>query len=199
MILYHLRRVQGSRGPRASASILIGLLWCVALLSLLVIGVLHTATMDMKVTKNYGDRLQAHYLALAGIEKAKAVLYQNTRDRSRSGQNHNNDCYDDALAFRDVPMGRGHFAVFRRGRQDEGGGVIYGISDEESLLNVNMAASNLLAKLDGMTPDIVAAIIDWRGSGFQVTPGGAKSDYYESCARPMRRASGLLCSPCANC
>ena len=52
---------------RQDGSILVGLLWCLALLSVLVIGVLHTARMDLLVVKNYGDRIQAHYLALAGI------------------------------------------------------------------------------------------------------------------------------------
>ena len=55
-------------------SILVAVLWCLALLSIIVIGVLHTARMDLHVVKNYGDRVQAHYLALAGVEKAKALL-----------------------------------------------------------------------------------------------------------------------------
>ena len=59
---------------RAKASILVGLLWCLALLSVVVIGILHTARLDLLVVKHYGDRIQAHYLALAGIEKAKAPL-----------------------------------------------------------------------------------------------------------------------------
>ncbi len=177
--------------PQAG-SILVGLLWCVALLSLLVIGVLHTATVDLKVTKNYEDRIQAHYLALAGIEKAKAVIYQNTRERSRAAQNHNNECYNNPQAFRDVALGRGHFQVFRRGRQDEGGGVIYGVSDEESRLNVNLAATNMLDKLHDMTPDIVAAIVDWRSPGNQITPGGARADYYESLRPPYEPRNGPL-------
>ena len=68
---------------RAKASILVALLWCLALLSLAVIGVLHTARLDLLVVKNYGDSIQAHYLALAGVEKAKALLYQEAKSRSR--------------------------------------------------------------------------------------------------------------------
>ena len=51
----------------ATGSVLVGLLWCVALLSVVVIGVLHTARLDSMVVKNYGDRIQARYLALAGV------------------------------------------------------------------------------------------------------------------------------------
>ena len=148
---------------RRKASILIGLLWCLVLLSVIVIGVLHTARMDLLVGKNYGDRIQAHYLALAGIEKAKALLYRDAHDRSHSRVNHTGNLYDDAEQFRKVPLGRGVFSVLRRGRADEGGGIIYGVSDEESRLNVNTASTNELAGLPDMTPDVAAAILNWRG------------------------------------
>jgi competence ComEA-like helix-hairpin-helix protein len=169
---------------RKRGSILVGLLWCVALLSLVVISALHTARIDLLVGKNYGDRIQARYLALAGVEKAEALLYQNARDRSRSGKNHSGELYNEPQQFRDVSLGRGVFRVFRRGREDEGGGVIYGVSDEESRLNVNSADTNELSKLDGMSPDIAAAIIDWRSSGNSLTPGGAGPDYYSSLQPP---------------
>ena len=45
-------------------SVLVGVLWCLALLSVVVIGVLHSARLDLLVVKNYGDQIQAHYLAL---------------------------------------------------------------------------------------------------------------------------------------
>ncbi len=38
---------------RKRASILIGLLWCVALLAVVVVGVLHTARMDLLTGKNF--------------------------------------------------------------------------------------------------------------------------------------------------
>src|ERR1035438_7407092 len=104
---------------RQNGSLLVGLLWCLALLSVIVIGVLHTARMDLLVVKNYGDRIQAHYLALAGIEKAKALLYRDAQDRSRSQKNHTGTLYDDAQDFRDISFSRGPFSVIRRGRADE--------------------------------------------------------------------------------
>src|SRR5213594_4628560 len=115
---------------RVRASILVGLLWCLALLSVVVIGVLHTARLDLLVGKHYGDRIQAHYLALAGIEKAKALLYQNARLRTRSRTSHNGELYNAPEQFRDVQFGRGQFRVIRPGRPEEGGGLVYGVSDE---------------------------------------------------------------------
>lgn len=180
------------RPSHRRASILVGLLWVLALLSVVVIGVLHTARMDLIVVKNYGDKIQAHYLALAGIEKAKALLYQDLRERSRSGQHHNGNLYSAPDQFRDVALGRGQFRVFRQGREDEGGGVIYGISDEESRLNVNVASPQELAKFNGLTPDIVAAIVDWRDEDNAASPGGAEIDYYASLQPPSQPRNGPL-------
>src|SRR5207247_292668 len=142
---------------RAKASVLVGLLWCLALLSVVVIGVLHTARLNLLVVKNHGDLIQAHYLALAGIEKAKALIYRDAKERKHSAQNHNGKLYDAPDEFRDVTLGRGHFRVFRQGRRDEGGQVIFGISDEESLLNLNHVSAEQLTKLSGMLPEVVAA------------------------------------------
>ncbi|MDB6064753.1 MAG: hypothetical protein JWR26_961 [Pedosphaera sp.] len=177
---------------RTRASILVSLLWCVALLSLLVIGVLHSVFLDLLVVKNFGDRIQAHYLALAGVEKAKALLYQDARERTRSSRNHSGELYDAPQQFRDVQFGRGQFSVFHKEREDAGGGITYGISDEESRLNVNLASTNELAKLPGISPDIVAAIIDWRDEDNAVTPGGAEAEYYSSLKPPSLPRNGPL-------
>jgi competence ComEA-like helix-hairpin-helix protein len=177
---------------RRNGSILIGLLWCLAVLAVVVIGVLHTARTDLQIGKNYGDRIQAHYLALAGIEKAKALLYQDAKQRSHSAQNHSGELYNSPDDFQDVPFGRGTFSVFRRGREDEGSGIIYGISDEESRLNVNTASSNALARLPDITPDVVAAILDWRDSDNAVTPSGAESEYYLTLQPPYQTRNGPI-------
>jgi competence ComEA-like helix-hairpin-helix protein len=183
-------------------SILIGVLWCMVLLSVLVIGVLHTARMDLQVVKNYGDRVQAHYLALAGVERAKALLYRDVVTRQQTAKNHTGSLYDDAKDFQDVPLGRGKIQVFRRAPEDEGGGIIYGISDEESLLNLNTASANQLTNLAAITSDILGAIMVWRSAAATnataqngapadtATPGGANSDYYMSLRPPYLARNG---------
>src|SRR5579859_1812594 len=188
-------RKAGSR--TTEASVLVGVLWCLALLSVVVISVLHTSRMNLLVVKNYGDRIQAHYLAVAGIEKAKALLYQDARQRSRSALNHSGQLSDSAAEFRDVRYGRGTFRVFHRGRTDEGGGIVYGVSDEECRLNINNASAEELGKLDAqtvdaMTPDVVASIIDWRDEDNTVTPGGAEAEYYLSMQPPYLPRNGPL-------
>jgi competence ComEA-like helix-hairpin-helix protein len=164
----------------AQGSILVGVLWCLALLSIIVIGVLHTARMDLQVVKNHGDRIQAYYLAIAGIEKAKALLFQDAKDRQNSAKNYTGALYDAPEEFRDVELGRGQFRVFRHGTEEEGGGTIFGIRDEESRMNINYAQPEELAKLPGISPDTMAAILDWRDGDNNVAPGGAEAEYYLS-------------------
>jgi len=180
------RRAGG--GPEQRGSILVGLLWCLALLSVIVIGVLHTARMDLLVVKNYGDRIQAHYLALAGIEKARALLYRDAQNRSRNRKNHSGDLYDDETQFRDIPFGRGTFRLMHRGRTDEGGGVIFGVSDEESRLNVNTATAEELTQLPNLTPDVAKAIVNWRGG--DNTASAAETQYYGDLQPPYQPRLG---------
>lgn len=174
----------------AKASVLIGLLWCMALLSVVVIGVLHTSRIDLIIQKNYGDRIQAHYLAVAGIEKAKALLYRDARDRSRNGRNHTGELLNSPENFRDVRFSRGQFRILRRGSESEGGGILYGVNDEESRLNLNYASFEQISNILGMTLDVAAAIMDWRDEDNQATPGGAEADYYASLRPPSLPRNG---------
>src|SRR5665213_539036 len=173
---------------RTHASILVGLLWCLALLSVVVIGVLHTSRMDSLVVKNYGDRVQAHYLALAGVERAKALLYHDYLTRRETSKNHTGSLYDDAKDFENIKFDRGHYRISRR---DETG-LVYGISDEESRLNINTATADEITNIDGMTSDIAAAIIDWRDADNEVTPGGAEAEYYAGLQPPYQPRNGPL-------
>lgn len=189
-MLHPLRARTAWIGPEKRGSVLVGLLWCVAFLSILVISSLHAARLDLRVTKNQGDRLQAHYLALAGIEKTKALLYHDGLARRRSARNHTGDLFNAPEHFRNVKLGRGEFSVIRQPRPEEGSGLVYGISDEESRLNINRVSPEELIKLYGMTPQIAAAIIDFRDEDNAVTPGGAEADAYAALQPPYIPRNG---------
>jgi len=50
--------------------------------------------------------------------------------------------------------------------------------DEASKLNLNTATVEMLQLLPGMTPELAAAIVDWRDSDSDVTTGGAEDEVY---------------------
>jgi type II secretory pathway component PulK len=56
--------------------------------------------------------------------------------------------------------------------------VRFGLADESAKLNLNTATLAMLQYLPRMTPELAAAIVDWRDSNSDVTEGGAESDFY---------------------
>jgi type II secretory pathway component PulK len=166
------------------ASVLVAVLWCVALLSVIVVGALYSTRLSLGATKNFEDKVQAHYLALAGVEKAKALIFHEAATRKKAKQNHSGELYSSTAEFRDVVLGRGKFRLIRQGSRDEGGELIYGISDEESRLNINTLGPQELIKLQDLRPEVAAAIMDWKDGDNSAQPGGAEKDYYASMKPP---------------
>jgi len=165
-------------------SILVSLLWIVAILSLVVVGVLHSANLDLRVTKNSGDSIQAYYLALAGIERAKAVIYQDAKERREKGVNHNGDIYDSPSLFKDVEFARGRYRIGHGGDAGTEEDFRYGIIDEERFLNFNTADTSQMARLEGMDENLVGAIKDYRDNDQEVSPGGGEFDDYAAMKPP---------------
>jgi len=173
-------------------SVLVGLLWCLALLAVAVVGVLHHSRLDLKITKNQSDRIQAYYLALAGIEKAKAVIFHDSAERKRGARNHSSAIYDSEENFRDVPLGRGQYRVIRQDAPEKGGRLAYGVSDEQSRLNINTAPLNELARLPDLPGEVAAALVDWRDRDNNPQPGGAEAEYYSSLRPPYLPRDGRI-------
>ena len=155
-----------------------------AVLAVVVVGALHAVRLELRVAKNHSDGIQAHYLALAGIEKAKALLYHDAAERKRGATHHSGALYNSPEEFCDVSFGRGQFSVARHGSHEEGESVVYGICDEESRLNVNTASSSELGRLYQIRPEVVAALVDWRDGNNTPSTGGAELEYYATLQPP---------------
>jgi DNA uptake protein ComE-like DNA-binding protein len=136
--------------------------------------------------------VQAHYLALAGVEKAKALIFHEAAARKKAARNHSGELYSGADALRDVTLGHGMFRVIRQGTSDEGGDLIYGIRDEESRLNINTATREELTKIEDMRPEVISSIIDWRDGDNSPQPGGAEREYYASLKPPYIPRNGEI-------
>lgn len=62
----------------------------------------------------------------------------------------------------------------------------FGFVDEASKLNLNTATVSMLEALPRMTPELAAAIIDWRDSNSTISDGGAEDETYQRLNPPYR-------------
>jgi len=181
----------GSRPGRCTGSALVVVMWCLVLLGLVVVSTLHTTRLETHIVKNQGDLIQARYLALAGVEKAKALVYQESQRRRESGRDARSTLHDNPAEFQNVKLGRGSFRVIRHG-SNASGARVYGLTDEESRLNMNVASAEQLYKVRGLAIPIAAAVVDWRDDDHKLTSEGAERDYYDSLDPPHRIRNGPL-------
>ena len=191
---------------RERGSILIITLWIMTILTVLAIGIGFRVSLEMRLSRYNLDRLQARYIAKAGIVKARAYL---------SGDNNDHDSlYECGVA---LPLGQTPESIFGEENNKLGEGSFsvsydlmvtedtegaaqsapqYGIMDEERKINLNFKKfptqnKNEFKKIieslsDNITPEMAAAILDWQDPGSSTEPDGAESFYYESLSRPYK-------------
>src|SRR3989449_39904 len=156
-VTYEVRRpsLRASEG-----SVLIQVLWTLAILVLLGLALGYTTALDQRLVSYQRDRLTALYLAKAGYVRALVEL-----ERAPIPQT---DSYLDSWAnnpdaFRLTPLGPGSFTVsYALPGQDPPAGVVYGIVDEDRKININTAPKAILARLPGMTEEVADALLEWR-------------------------------------
>jgi type II secretory pathway component PulK len=86
-----------------------------------------------------------------------------------------------------VPVGEATFwLIGREDRQTVDTVPTFGLIDEASKLNLNNVTQEMLELLPWMTPELAAAIIDWRDANDDVTQGGAESETYLRLNPPYR-------------
>ena len=81
------------------------------------------------------------------------------------------------MPCRGIRIGDGAFWVLRPDLED-GRDEIYGVVDEGSKVDLNSASVAMLSALPDVTPEIAAAVVDWRDADSDLTVGGAESEYY---------------------
>src|SRR5690606_30606876 len=79
--------------------------------------------------------------------------------------------------FEAVPVGTGYFWIVRPDYNDPTLPQ-FGLVDESSKLDLNLAPRDVLLRLPGMTDELASSIIDWRDADDNVTNLGAESETY---------------------
>ncbi|MFN0057971.1 MAG: helix-hairpin-helix domain-containing protein [Planctomycetota bacterium] len=179
---------------RCAGSALVAVLWCTVILTTIVMSSLGAARLDARLAKNHGDQVQAYYLALAGVEKSKALVYALEQRLKSSGESLSQELFDNAAEFKEVRLGRGHFSVRRGALEGEASerGIVYGLVEEERFLDLNVAALEELVKVPGLDPAFAATIVDWRDADNQPSEGGAEQPNYDAMGLSTQVANDRL-------
>ena len=141
-------------------SILMLVLWILAFLVLLSLGLGSTTSLDQRLVSYQRDRLMALYLAKAGYFRALVELEQDPTPQV--------DSYLDPWAynleaFQRATLGEGSFTVsYLLPGEDGSEGVVYGVVDEDRKVNLNTASQAVLLRLPGMTDEMADSVLDWR-------------------------------------
>jgi len=167
--------------------VIILVLWAVAVLSLLAAGLCFALRQNLAVSNIENDRIIAHQLARAGVERAIASIM----DDARATDSPADLWYDDPSVFQDIKLTGGTFTVTHYG-YDDPPTVQFGVGDESAKLNVNIATRDQMMKLPDMTSPIASAIIDWRDPDEQPEPDGIERGYYAGLAHPYVIRNGPL-------
>ena len=154
-----------------SGSVLIVVLWvCLSLVSVtLLFG--HSMLMAYRGSDNDLSGRQADQ-AIEGAARYAGVLLSNAATPGRMPPT---TTYESEA----VPIGEA--TVWFLGRDPEvstGTTRKFGLVDEGAKLNLNTATPAMLQALPGMAEEFAAAIVDWRDTDDDVTPGGAETEYY---------------------
>lgn len=165
-------------------AILVTTLWILTLLTLLAIGIGIRMAVDIKLIGFFVNSSKAHYLAEAGLRKTISLLEADTNknvDSLNEIWGCGFDFDEEEFVLKDIELGEGLFTVnYEFGKDEEGNPVyLYGAIDEDGKLNINKLEADFLEKLPGFTPQIAAAVLDWRDENDIARAEGAEDDYYD--------------------
>jgi type II secretory pathway component PulK len=168
---------QSTRG----GSVLIIVLWVALGLISVALYFGNSMSLEMRAADNRLATLQAQQ-AIAGATRYVAFVLSNSVDSGSA---------PDPLTYvsEAVPVGDSLFWLIGRATniaQVKADTPVYGLIDEASKLNLNTATVDMLSNLTRMTPQLAAAIIDWRDSDDTPTVNGAESDIYSMRMPPYR-------------
>jgi general secretion pathway protein K len=170
--------------------VLLLVLWVLALLSVVILSWAEEWRTEIRLAANFREARQCHSLAEAGIYYALAKLSEAKYSEMRVEESQMQ------LQPRPQPWvgdQRRHVVELPGGR------VEVRVADEAGKINLNRADDKILANLfialgipEGKWRVMVDSIQDWRQTGLQPRPYGAKSDYYLGLEPPYPSKNALF-------
>jgi type II secretory pathway component PulK len=186
-------RVGGRRG-----SVLIAVLWSLFFLAMLAVAVNAYVRPQMELSAKLLGKAKMYYLARAGVERA---ILEIENDATSNYDSLYDSWSSNEAAFKDVKLGGGTYSAVKpavKGTKEE-----YGLTDEESKININRAPQsvlkNLFEKDAGLGAEeagaIADSILDWVDRDDSLHKDGKESSYYEFLSEPYPCKNGYFEAP----
>jgi DNA uptake protein ComE-like DNA-binding protein len=169
----------GARSSRTRGSALIIVLWvCLGIVGISLYFA-QSMTYEMRAADNRVAAVQAEE-AIAGAARYTSNILANIQTPGLLPD-------EKSYEREHVPVGEAAFWFIGRSDQQKAlDEPWFGLVDEGSKLNLNTATLTMLEQLPRMTPELAAAIIDWRDTNSTVTDGGAEDETYQRLNPPYR-------------
>ncbi len=184
----HLSGTSGGRGSALPGAVLVLTMWLLLIIGLTLLGLNRVTAVSRARSHGELQRVQARWLARAGVEKSLDLLSIDTT----SDDGPLDLWYDDPDDLDEVPLADGYTYSVLATNADDPSQVRYGLIDEASKINVNYASRNLLLGINGISEELVDCLIDWRDRNDVVRPGGAERGYYSQLEFPYEIRNGNL-------
>ncbi len=154
---------------------LLTVMWVVLVAAMIVLGMQKAGRSNLAMATHELESVRAHWLARAGVEKAMAVL-----DEDTDGSDGSTDYWhSNEEAFKEARLLGGSYSVTAPpDASDDLTTPRYGLLDHSALLHLNTADAAALKALEFLDVRQIAAILDWRDEDNEVSPGGAEAMYY---------------------
>lgn len=177
-------------------SVLIAVLWSLFFLAMLAVAISAYVRPQLEFAGRLLGKAKMHYIARAGVERA--IIEVESDETKEYDSLYDSWSTNDAV-FSNVPFGGGAFSVVKAGPSGESK-TQYGLTDEESKININRAShdvlKNLLEKEAGVEPkeaDVIAdSILDWIDEDDSLHKDGREDDYYQLLLEPYPCKNGAL-------
>jgi type II secretory pathway component PulK len=165
---------------RQLGSVLILVLIVLSSMTALAVGLAYRTRLELGLAQANAKRVQVHYLALGGIERAKALL---------AATELSPETIPPLCAFTATAADEGLFEQVPEFAAVAGGALTYCVRDEQGYFNVNRSDPAAWENF-GISREHLAAILDWIDEDDDTGPGGAESDFYSRLPSPYVAKNG---------
>ena len=158
---------------RQRGVILIIVMWLLAALSLLTLGLAYRLRLEARIMRYRNDRREMLELARAAVTLARARI-----ERSEGPLTYYGQPWAAPIVISEADLSDMGSDALQRWRVEA---LVF---DELGKLNVNAATRGQLMQIPGMDEEISAAIIDWRDEDNDEMSQGAEARYYQELTPP---------------